>query len=158
MEKNFTNAILLSTTVFVAFMMVYPPVHSSAQNADSVDEKVRVRKVTIESVDYMNNSLVVHAEGGDDRPIDVATNASTTFFYGNGDEADLPVLRPGMNIYLFGTYDKEDKEIEAEKIVIRNKRVTERTGPSRAEMARTNLRKGLDPETPDFRLLGTEGR
>lgn len=158
MEKNFTNAILLSATVLVAFMIVYPPMHLSAQNTSTIDPSVKVRKVTVESVDYSGGSLVVHLEGDDDSTIDVTVNASTTFFYGNGDDADLPVLRSGMSIYLFGSYDTEDEEIDAEKIVIRNKRVTERTSPSRAEMARTSLRQGFAPNTPEFNLLGTESR
>lgn len=158
MEKNFTNAILLSATVLVAFMIVYPPMHLSAQNANTIDASVKVRKVTVESVNYAKNSMVVFMDGDEDQTIEVTTNASTTFFFGNGDEADLPVIRPGMNVYLFGTYDSKDEEIRAEKIVIRNKRVTERTSPSRAETARASLRKGLQPNTPEFNLLGTEGR
>lgn len=157
-EKNFTNAILLSATVLTAFMIIYPPMHLSAQNTNSIDESLKVRKVTVESVDYLKNSMVVRMEGEDDLSINVSTTASTTIFYGNGDEADLPVIRPGMNIYLFGLYDKEHEEVNADKIVIRNKRVTERTTPSRAEMARTSLQQGLKPNTPDFQLLGVEGK
>lgn len=155
MEKNFTNAILLSGTVLAAFMIIYPPIHISAQNTNTLDEDIKVRKVIVESVDFRNNTLVVHPEDDDDFSIRVATNASTTFFFGNGEETELPAIRPGAGIYLFGTYDREDEEIDAEKIVVRNKRITERTGPSRSDMARTNLRQGYSPNTPDFNLTAT---
>lgn len=159
MEKNFTNAILLSGTVLAAFMIIYPPIHISAQNTNAINEGLKVRKVIVESVDFKNNTLVVHPEGDDGMSISVTTNASTTFFFGNGEETELPAVRPGANIYLFGTYDAEDEEIDADKIVIRNKRITERTSPSRAELARTGLRQGFSPNTPDFNLAATlEGR
>lgn len=159
MEKNFTNAIVLSATVFAAFMIVFPPLHISAQNTNGIDEDTRVRKVIVDSVDFKNNSLIVHPENDDDVSITVSTNASTTFFFGNGEETELPAIRQGTSMYLFGMYDKEVDQIDADKIVIRNKRITERTSPSRAEMARTSLRQGFSPDTPDFNLAASsEGK
>lgn len=131
MEKTFTNAVILSATVMTAFMVFTPLKHLSAEGGAVLDEKTRIRKVVVEDVDFKTNTLVVDIDG---TSVPVTTNASTTVFMGNGDETQLPSLRPGTNIYLFGHYNAETKQIEAEKMVIRNKRITERTSLSRAEL------------------------
>lgn len=155
LEKNFTNAVLLSTSVFVAFMVVMPPVHSLAQNNVEIDEKVRVHKAVIEDVNEALASLSVTIDGGS---VSVITNASTTVFSGTGDETSFVALAEGSNIYVFGQYDKHTNTIVAEKLVIRNKRITERTGMSRAEMSRKKTQ-GEDKEfkTPPFEVFGLVG-
>jgi hypothetical protein len=126
MEKTFTNAILLSATVLTAFMVIAPPLHLSAQNEVVIDEQIKVRKVSVESIDPKTHSLIVKLEGLDDVSVPVRTNASTTVYIGNGDETALLALQPGVNIYVFGEYNNVTKDIEASKIVIRNKRITAR--------------------------------
>lgn len=152
LEKNFTNAILLSASVFVALMVIVPPVHTLAQNDAQIDEKVRVHKATIEDVGEIQGSLSVDIGGGSVR---VITNASTTVFSGTGDEISFVNLSEGANIYVFGKYDKETNTITADKLVVRNKRITERTTLSRAEMARNKIRgEDRDVKTPPFEVLG----
>jgi len=131
MEKTFANATLLSATVLAAFMIMIPINHLSAQNEVKIDEKVKVRKGTIEDIAKDMSSFTVNVDGAS---ISVRTNASTTISLGNGDETDLSSLKDGANIYVFGDYDSQTKDITATKIVIRNKRITERTSLSRAEM------------------------
>lgn len=114
-----------------AFMIFTPLKHLSAESEVVLDEKTRVRKVVVENVDFKTNTLTVDVDGA---RVAVTTNASTTVFFGNGDETQLPSVRSGTNIYLFGHYNPETKHIEAEKIVVRNKRITERTSLSRAEL------------------------
>lgn len=154
-EKNFTNAILLSGTILTVCMIVFPPLHLAAQNEVVIDEHIKVEKVSVESVDFKDNSLVVVFEKNDDIVLPVRTTASTTILLGNGDETQLPAIRSGMNVYLFGTYDKETGVVTADKIVIRNKRITERTSMSRAEAARNNFRAAPTiTRTPPFEILG----
>ena len=117
-------------TLVAGFMIFTPLGHLSAQNEVTVDEKIKVHKVTVESADFKTNTFVVSFEG---KTIAVTTSASTTVFLGTGIETELPAIREGVNLYLFGTYNKETNTIAAEKMVVRNKRITERTTLSRVE-------------------------
>ena len=117
-------------TLVAGFMIVTPLGHLSAQNEVIINEKIKVHKVVVENVDFKTNTFVVSFEG---KTISVTTNASTTVFLGTGIETELPTIREGSNLYLFGLYDKETNTIAAEKMVIRNKRITERSTLSRAE-------------------------
>ncbi len=117
-------------TLVAGFMIFTPLGHLSAQNEVTIDENIKVHKVTVESADFKTNTFVVSFEG---KTILVTTNASTTVFLGNGNETELPALREGANLYLFGSYDKETNTVAAEKMVVRNKRITERSTLSRVE-------------------------
>ncbi len=117
-------------TLVAGFMIFTPLGHLSAQNEIIINEKIKVHKVTVESADFKTNTFVVSFEG---KTISVTTSASTTVFLGTGTETELPVIREGSNLYLFGSYTKETNTIAAEKIVVRNKRITERSTLSRVE-------------------------
>lgn len=134
MEKTFTNAVLLSTTVALAFLVVFPPLHLWAENDVPIDESVKVHRATIDESSEAGIMSVLIENISD--PVRVLVSASTTVYFGNGDEAAFDILQPGTNVYVFGRYDKDRRGIAAEKIVIRNKRITERTNPSRAEQTR----------------------
>jgi hypothetical protein len=131
MGKTFAHATLLSATVMAAFMIMIPINHLSAQNEVKIDEKLKVRKATIENLPKDGSGFMASLEQGIDIP--VVLNASTTVFLGNGDQADLSFLKEGIDVYVFGEYDPSAKDIPATKVVIRNKRITERTTLSRAQ-------------------------
>lgn len=158
MEKTFAHGALLSATVLTAYMIFSPPVLLSAQNEVTIDETVKVRKAVIQDVDYKDNVVVVELETAKGVAIPVITTGSTTITLGNGNETQLPTLRPGMAIYVFGVYTKETGTIEGEKIVIRNRPVTERTTMSRAEIEKSKraaLFRGQGSEEDDrFEALG----
>jgi hypothetical protein len=130
MQRTFANATLLSATVLAVFMIMIPIHHLSAENEIKIDEKAKVRKVTIQHLDG-STSFVADVDG---LAVPVAIDASTTVYLGNGDEAEIGSLRNGLNVYVFGPYDPDTKSIAATKIVIRNKRITERTSLSRAQL------------------------
>jgi hypothetical protein len=136
MGKTFAHATLLSATVMAAFMIMIPINHLSAQNEVKIDEKLKVRKATIENLSKDGSGFTASLEEGVDIP--VVLNASTTFFLGNGDQADISALKEGTAIYIFGEYDSSVKDISATKVVIRNKRITERTSLSRAQKEAEN--------------------
>ena len=129
-ERTFANAALLSATVFAAFMTLYPPLHLSAQNEVSIDESVKVHKAVV--VTITPSSSMIEVSIGEDT-VPVLVTASTTIYFGNGSETDISSLHEEMNTYVFGVYNRESGVIKAEKIVIRNRRITERTSPSRAD-------------------------
>jgi hypothetical protein len=131
MERTFINATIVSATIITAFMIMIPINHLSAQNDIQLDEHVKMRKATVSDVDRETNTLMVEVE---DVEIPAYTNASTTFFLGDGEPTLIPSIKSGQNIYVFGKYNPETRSITAEKIVVRNKRITERTALSRAEM------------------------
>jgi hypothetical protein len=131
MQRTFANAALLSATVLSAFMIMIPINHLSAQNEIKIDEKAKVRKVTVEDFNKENGTFSANIDG---LAIPVVMDASTTVFLGNGDETATDSLRDGANVYVFGNYDPESKSIAATKVVIRNKRITERTSLSRAQL------------------------
>lgn len=131
MEKTFTKAIILGATVFTAFMIVIPVGHLQAESEIKIDEKTKMHKATIESIDFKTNTITVTIDGFS---IPVPTNASTTVFLGNGEEAQLPALRTGSDVYVFGAYDSESRTLLADKIVLRNKSVLGRKTLSRVEM------------------------
>jgi hypothetical protein len=144
MEKTFVNATIFSATVITAFMIMIPINHLSAQNDVQIDESIKMRKALVSDIDWDTSTLTVDIEGFS---VPVYTNASTTFFLSNGDPTLIPSFKPGQNIYVFGKYNPETRSIAAEKMVIRNKRITERTALSRAEMnssAKESLRSPLD--------------
>lgn len=147
MEKIFGNAVLLSATVIVACLVIFPPLHLWAQNDIKIDEKVKVHKAVVVDTNEQNHSLTVKI---DESEVPVIMQASTTIFLGNGEEATFDNVQPGTNLYVFGSYDSEARNIAAEKLVIRNKRITERTSLSRAEQERVNSSFTL----PSFDTLG----
>jgi threonine dehydrogenase-like Zn-dependent dehydrogenase len=131
MEKTFTKAIVLSATVFTAFMIVVPIGHLSAQNEIKIDEKVKFHKAVVSGVDFKSNALTITVDGVS---VPVITNASTTVFFPNGDETMLPSVRDGSEVYIFGYYHPETRVINADKIVLRNKSALGRKTQSRAEL------------------------
>jgi hypothetical protein len=131
MTKTFTNAILITSTAFVALMIVTPFGHLSAENQVTVDVAKKVHKATIESLETDSQSFVVKIEGLD---ISVTTNASTTITSSGGDPVDFSALHTGAVVYVFGYYDPVAKSIYTEKITICNKSKTGRTSLSRAQM------------------------
>ena len=137
MEKTFAHATLLSATVITAYMVLSPPTHLSAQNEVTIDDSIRVRKAVIIDIDFKENFVIVELESAQGVAIPVNMTSTTTIMLGNGNETLLPSLRVGAPVYVFGMYDKETRSIDAEKIVIRNKRITERTTLSRREIERS---------------------
>ncbi len=131
MEKTLAKAIILAGTVLTAFMIVIPIGHLQAESEIKIDEKVKMHKAIVESVDFKTNVITVSIDGFS---IPVPTNASTTIFLGNGEETQLPTIRDGSDVYVFGTYDPESRRLLAEKIVVRNKSVLGRKTLSRVEM------------------------
>lgn len=129
MEKTFTKAILLSASVFTAFMIVVPIGHLSAQNELKIDDTVKFHKAIVSRVDTASNFLTVTIDGA---PVSVITNASTTISLPNGDDAELSSVRNGSDVYIFGYFNAETQVINADKIVVRNKSVLGRKTASRA--------------------------
>lgn len=150
MEKTITNAVLLSASIVVVCLVVFPPLHLWAQNDIQIDEKVKMHKATIEDVDTGRGTVTVLIG---ESTVPVTTNASTTVFFGNGDEASLDALQSASNVYVFGSYNKETRTIEAEKVVIRNKRITERTTLSRAQQEQVKTSGTFST----FEMLGLTG-
>jgi hypothetical protein len=132
MKKTYANIILLSTTVFVAFMVASIPLnHLSAQNEIKIDSKLKVHKTSVVSVNTLSGVVVVSIDGVN---VPVLTDASTTVSLGDGRQTELTALTPGTNLYVFGEYDPLTKNIQSEKIVIRNKSSMSRTSLSRAQL------------------------
>lgn len=131
MTKTLTNAILITSTAFVAFMIVTPLSHLSAQNQVTLDVTKKVHKANIQSLQADQQGLVIAV---DSLSISVVTDASTTFSSSNGDQVDFSALRTGGVVYVFGYYDPVAKSIYAEKIVICNKSKTGRTSLSKVEL------------------------
>lgn len=158
MEKTFAHATLFSATVITAYMLFSPPAHLSAQNDVRIDENIRVRKAVVQDVDFKDNVVVIELEDAKGLGIPVLIGSTTTVTLGNGNETQLPALREGMPIYVFGNYDPESRTIAAEKIVIRNKRITERTTLSRAEIERSKrdrfTRKNETAQSSTFGSIG----
>jgi hypothetical protein len=133
MKKTLVNAILATSTAFVALMIISPLNHLSAQNEVIIDANQKVHKTSIIDVNFDSSILSVNIDGA---TIPVVTDASTTISLGNGNQTEFTALRPGGNVYVFGSYDTNLKSIVASKIVLRNKSKTERTTFSRAELER----------------------
>jgi hypothetical protein len=131
MEKTFANATLLSATILATFMIMVPISHLSAQDDVKIDENAKMRKAHIEDIDFTTHKLSVGIDGVS---LLVIVDASTTVFLSNGEETTLPSVHTGMNVYLFGEYSSSTRSILADKIIIRNKRITERTTMSRVDM------------------------
>jgi hypothetical protein len=142
MEKTFTKAILLSATVFTAFMIVVPISHLSAQNELNIDEKVKFHKAVVTNVNFNANTLLVTI---DDASVPVITNASTTVFLPNGDETKMSSVRDGSDVYVFGYFNQETKVITADKIVLRNKSALGRKTLSKAELRSGSNLKSMLP-------------
>lgn len=130
-EKTVGKAVLLSGSVLVLFMILIPIGHLSAQSEIKFDEKVKMRKATIESIDKSAASFTADVDGVE---VPVMLNASTTVFLGNGDQVDTSYLENGVAVYVFGDYSTSTKQIAATKVVLRNQRITQRTTQSRAEL------------------------
>jgi hypothetical protein len=136
-------------------MIIYPPLRLSAQDEIKIDESVRMHKGVIEKAGIGESDLLLSLDG--EESVSVTLTASTTIFLGNGEEGGQSALNPGTHVYVFGYYDSEQRAIEAEKIVIRNRRITERTAPSRAELDKMNQRQMLSKINP-LELLGSISR
>ncbi|MEZ0209281.1 MAG: hypothetical protein ACAH17_03850 [Candidatus Paceibacterota bacterium] len=148
MKKTYLNAILATTTAFVALMIVAPLGHLSAQNEVVIDASQKVHKTTVANVDFDSQTLFIDVDG---TSIPVNINASTTISLGNGNDTEFTAIRAGANVYVFGTYDPILKSITASKIVLRNKSKTERTSLSRAERERQS---GTSAQASDEDSLG----
>ena len=131
MKKTFINAILITSTAFVALMIATPLSHLSAQNEVVIDAKQKVHKTSITAVNVDSQTFSIEVDGA---TIPVRTDASTTVSLADGNNTEFNALRAGANVYVFGTYDPASKAILAEKVVLRNKSKTERTTLSRAEL------------------------
>ena len=144
MEKTFANAVLLSATVVVACLVIFPPLHLWAQNEIHINENVKVHKETIEDVRGDSGTIIVHI---DESSVPVYMTASTTVALGTGEDGTINNLEPGANVYIFGSFSKETQSITADKVIIRNRRITERTSRSRAEEERLNQGTGFGIST-----------
>ncbi len=82
MEKTFAKATLFSATVLVVFMVMVPINHLSAQSEVKIDEKAKLRKVTVDDMHLDTNTLIVDIDGA---KVTVVLDASTTVFLGNGE-------------------------------------------------------------------------
>lgn len=135
MERTFIQSVLFSTAILVVYAMVSPPLHLSAEEiVPTLDESTRVRKGVVAEIDAATQKLVVNFDGVF---VSIITNASTTVTAPNGEDMQLSFLRDGSAIYVFGHYDAGTHSIEAEKIVMRNRPITERKSLSRVEMKKT---------------------
>lgn len=152
MTKTFTNAILITSTAFIAFMIVTPFGHLSAQNEATVDVTKKVHKATIESIQAVSQSFVIRFEESD---LAVTTNASTTISSSTGDPIDFSALHTGATVYVFGYYDPVAKSMYAEKITICNKSKTGRTSLSRAQLENQSTHTVASP-TDDLGLTLTQ--
>jgi hypothetical protein len=155
MEKKFAHITLFTATFIVASMIMYPPLRLMAQDELQIDESTRMHRGTVQEVDLEEARLFVAI--GEEESVPVTLTASTTILLGNGEEGNVQALGAEMNVYVFGYYSKEDRSIEAEKIVIRNRRITERTTPSRAELEKISQRQMFSRINP-LELLGSIGR
>jgi hypothetical protein len=99
-------------------------------------------KALVSDVDLDTSAFTVEIDGAE---VVAYVSASTTLFLGTGDPAPLASLKAGQNIYLFGKYDPVTRSITADKVVIRNKRITERTALSRAELKKDKDELSLSP-------------
>jgi hypothetical protein len=142
MTKIFTNAILITSTAFVAFMIVTPLGHLSAENQTAIDVTKKVHKAIIQGVESNSQSLAIEIDGAFSI---VNTNASTTILSSDGDPIDITALRSGSSIYVFGYYDPVAKSIYAEKVVVCNKSKTGRTSLSKAELRKQSQRAAFAP-------------
>lgn len=138
MERVFIQSVLFSTAILVVYAFV-TPLHSSAEVILPFDEAAPVRKGVVAKVDAEAQSLVVDFSGVS---VLVASTGSTTVTSPNGAEAKLSFLRDGTGVYVFGRYDKHSRIIEAEKIIMRNRPITERRGESRIEAQMTKKQGG----------------
>ncbi len=136
MKKFFINTAILTIPTAIAFVVFSSPATLSAQNEFSLDSNVTFRKATIVQVDFKQNIVVVELDDAKGFVIPVSMTATTTITLPNGDETLLPSLRAGASVYLFGSYDDTSLSFHAEKIVIRNRPITERSGLSRSQLER----------------------
>lgn len=132
MEKTFANATLLSASVLAAFMLLIPINHLSAESEVKIDENAKFRSATIEHLDLSRSDFSIQIQG---ITIPVLIDASTTVYLGNGEQASLSSLKNGADVYVFGDYNTESRDILATKVILRNKPITSRTSPSRAQLA-----------------------
>jgi len=79
MGKTFAHATLISATVLTAFMIMGPIAHLSAQNEVKIDEKLKVRKATIEKFSHDGSGFTATLDEGVTVPI--VMDASTTIFW-----------------------------------------------------------------------------
>lgn len=149
MTKTFTNAILITSTAFIAFMIATPFGHLSAENQVTIDVTKKVHKASLGSIQLDSQSLIINIEGED---VSVTTNASTTITSSSGDPIDLSLLHTGSTVYVFGYYDPIAKSIYAEKIVVCNKSKTQRTGLSRAQMQERSSASAVSSPLEDLGL------
>ncbi len=146
MERTFANATLLSASVLAGFMLLIPIGHLSAQNEVKIDENAKFRSAIVENLDLNRSDFAIDIQG---LTIPILLDASTTVYLGNGDETSLSSLKNGESVYIFGSYNHDTRDILAEKIIIRNKRITSRTSLSRAQVA-----SGQNTNEADGTILG----
>jgi hypothetical protein len=157
MERIFAHGVLFSATVIAGYMLLSPPGSLSAQSDFNINESIHVRKAVLQDVDLETNVLIVELEEAKGFGVPVVISSTTTVMLGNGNETYKATLQVGMPVYVFGTYNGDTRTIDAEKIVIRNKRITERTTLSRAEIARSKqarLQNKNDMRTSTLEPLG----
>ena len=149
MEKKFIQSVLFSATILIVYSTVSPPLSLSAGSSLSFDGTARVRKGIVTKVDLGAQKLVVDFDGAS---VFVLANASTTITSPNGTEAEFSFLRDGSSIYVFGYYDNETHSIGADKIVMRNRPITERKSLSRAEMKNVKEMEGSSAVLSELNL------
>lgn len=83
----------------------------------------KVKKGVIQSINNENNSFVLQVGN---KLITVENNASTTFYFGNEEEAKLDDFNIDTKIYVSGYIRSDDSAMSALKIIIANKSRLER--------------------------------
>lgn len=78
----------------------------------------KVRKGTVQSIDNENNSLVLQV---DKKLLNVINTATTTFYFGNEEEAKLSDININTKIYVSGYIKSDESDMTAFKIIIANK-------------------------------------
>jgi hypothetical protein len=136
MKKFFISTAILTLPTAVAFVVFSSPATLSAQSEFTLDNNVTFRKATIVQVDFKENTVTVELDDAKGYAVPVSMTATSTITLPSGDETLLPSLRVGASVYVFGSYDATLQALHAEKVVIRNRPITERSGVSRMQLER----------------------
>lgn len=94
---------------------------ATVESKDSLIEKVK--SGTVQTINGDTHSLVIQVG---DKLLSIENNASTTFYFGGGEKADMSDINSNMKIYVFGYITNDASVIAATKIVIANKAILTR--------------------------------
>lgn len=83
----------------------------------------KVRKGVVQSIDSENNSLVLEVGN---KLLNVTNTATTTFYFGNEEEAKLSDININTKVYVSGYIMSDESDMSALKIIIANKSRLER--------------------------------